>query len=210
MIVWRHGQTAHNLAGLVQGRVDIPLDGLGRAQAARAARALAAWKPDRIIASPLARAEATAARLGEAAGVAVELDGRLVERAFGEWEGMGIGEIAERWPAEHAAWRTGRDVESIGMETRAAAAERWFEAVAEAAGAVADGGTLAVVSHGGVIVCGLTRLLGLDPQAWFGLRVMANAHWAVVEASGHAPRGWRLAGYDLGAEPSEEELSGWF
>ena len=42
LVLWRHGQTDHNVAGRVQGRVDIPLNEAGRAQAASAALGLAA------------------------------------------------------------------------------------------------------------------------------------------------------------------------
>jgi broad specificity phosphatase PhoE len=58
-----------------------------------------------------------------------------------------------------------------------------------------DAATLVVASHGGTIVCGLTALLGLDPQEWLGLRVLPNAGWALVEAASHASSGWRLTYY---------------
>ena len=60
LILWRHGQTDHNLVGRVQGQVDIPLNATGLAQAAAAARILASPRPDRIVSSPLSRARTTA------------------------------------------------------------------------------------------------------------------------------------------------------
>jgi probable phosphoglycerate mutase len=210
LIAWRHGQTAHNLGGRIQGQIDIPLDATGRDQAARAAQALAAARPAVIVASDLLRAQATAQALAEVTGVPVRLDARLRERAFGEWEGLTADAVREGWPEQFAAWRRGRDVPSVGMETRAAAAARYAECAAEAAAKADDGASVVIVAHGGVSACGLTQLLGLDPVAWQGLRVMANAHWAVLEASDQGPAGWRLAGYDLGAAAGTEELSGWF
>ena len=65
LVLWRHGETDHKVAGRVQGRVDVPLNATGTAQAVQAARALAALRPSRIVSSPLARARATAQVLAE-------------------------------------------------------------------------------------------------------------------------------------------------
>jgi probable phosphoglycerate mutase len=179
------------------------------AQVERAARSLVAAEPTAIVASNLSRARATGEALGRLVGVDVRTDARLGERAFGQWEGLEFRKVAERWPVEAAAWRRGQDVPDVGMETRSAAAGRFVTAVVEAALRVDDGGTLVVASHGGVIVCGLTALLGLDPVEWLGLRVMGNARWAVIEAAGHASSGWRLTGYDLGAWDDTDDAGAW-
>ncbi|MDQ1293664.1 MAG: glucosyl-3-phosphoglycerate phosphatase [Actinomycetota bacterium] len=42
VVLWRHGRTEHNLHRIWQGQLDIPLDEIGRQQAARAAQALLA------------------------------------------------------------------------------------------------------------------------------------------------------------------------
>jgi broad specificity phosphatase PhoE len=125
------------------------------------------------------------------------------ERAFGEWEGLAFEEVRQRWPVESAAWRRGQDVPSVGMETRSAAAARFVTAVMDAALPLDDADTLVIASHGGVIVCGLTVLLGLDPVEWLGLRVLANARWAVIEAAAHASSGWRMVSYGEGADPGD-------
>ena len=36
VLLWRHGRTAYNAVGRWQGQIDIPLDDVGRAQAAAA------------------------------------------------------------------------------------------------------------------------------------------------------------------------------
>ena len=41
VILWRHGRTEWNVAGRVQGQTDVPLDEVGRQQAADAAARLA-------------------------------------------------------------------------------------------------------------------------------------------------------------------------
>jgi probable phosphoglycerate mutase len=210
LIVWRHGRTAHNNSKRIQGSTDIPLDATGLAQAEQSAAILAAHRPAAIVASDLMRARATAEALSRLTGIAVTTDPRLRERAFGQWEGLGFEEILQRWPLEATAWRHGRDVPEVGMETRSAAAGRFVTGVITAAEQVANGGTLVVASHGGVIVCGLTALLGLDPVEWLGLRVMGNARWAVVESADHASSGWRLASYDVGPPDTAADGAPWF
>jgi probable phosphoglycerate mutase len=200
LILWRHGRTAHNIAGRIQGSIDIPLDATGRDQVARAAGVLAASAPSAIVASDLSRAQATARALAEITGLTVSLDARLRERSYGEWEGLAVADVQQRWPVEAAAWRRGEDVPSVGMETRRAASTRFVAAVTDAVLSLPSDGTAVVVSHGGVIVAGLTALLGLDPAEWHGLRVMGNARWALAEASPHASPPWRLAAYDVAGD----------
>ncbi|MCY4285326.1 MAG: histidine phosphatase family protein [Thiotrichales bacterium] len=83
MVMIRHGMTAWNEAGRIQGHTDIPLCAAGR-------RALAGrWLPARFVSyrvysSPLVRAVETAALLGLGAPL---LDRRLMEMHWGEWEG---------------------------------------------------------------------------------------------------------------------------
>lgn len=100
----RHGQTAANRGGLLQGRVDLPLTDRGHAQAALLADVLVAGagRPGRVLASPLRRALDTAAPIAARAGVGVEVDDRLVELDYGEWDERPIVEVSsEEW----AAWR---------------------------------------------------------------------------------------------------------
>ena len=88
----RHGQTDYNAKSLFQGRVDEPLNAVGQAQAKRAAEAIG--KVDRIISSPLQRAQKTA----EAFGMEPEIDDMWVECNFGDWEGRPISSIdIENW-----------------------------------------------------------------------------------------------------------------
>lgn len=97
----RHGQSAWNLEGLVQGQTAHPgLTDLGRAQAQEAADVLAAdlaargLRADRVISSDLRRAFETAEVVAERLGLRVETDVRLREQGLGWLEGR----------AEHAFW----------------------------------------------------------------------------------------------------------
>jgi broad specificity phosphatase PhoE len=97
----RHGETPPNRAGLLLGRSDVALTDEGRAQAQRVAGALAGLGVERVFTSPLRRACDTAAPIAAACGQAVEVDERLVEVDYGEWEGRPLTDLApdvvERW-----------------------------------------------------------------------------------------------------------------
>ncbi len=96
LILVRHGRTAANRSGLLQGRSDLPLDDLGRAQAAALGSMFA---PDTmVITSPLARAVAT----GRAIRGDVSIDERWIEFDYGEYDGLPIDELpAGMWDDWH-------------------------------------------------------------------------------------------------------------
>src|SRR3954451_21003920 len=84
LILVRHGRTAANASGLLQGRLDLPLDGVGRAQVAAMAERVG--RPARVVSSPLLRARQTA----EAFGVPYEVDDRWEELYYGDYEGVSM------------------------------------------------------------------------------------------------------------------------
>ncbi|WP_443750488.1 histidine phosphatase family protein [Asticcacaulis solisilvae] len=91
--VLRHGQTDWNLEARLQGSTDIALNDTGRQQARHAGEVLTGHGIDRIIVSPLSRAMETAQLVGKALNLAPEIDPRLTERNFGQFEGMTIDEV---------------------------------------------------------------------------------------------------------------------
>ena len=66
LCVIRHGETAWNAEGRVQGQTDVPLSRVGEAQAAALAAALAGERFAALYASDLARVRQTAAPLARA------------------------------------------------------------------------------------------------------------------------------------------------
>lgn len=202
VVLWRHGRTAFNAAGRLQGQSDIVLDEVGREQARNAAERLAELGPTKIITSDLSRARDTADALGERAGVPVEVDARLRERSFGAWEGLHREEIEQRWPAEYLEWRRGLEPSGIGADGLREVAERMHEAIAHHAGALGDGEVLVAVGHGAAIRLGLSALLALDPEGWFGLAGLDNCHWASLAPNPGRSPGWRLTAHNVGAPPS--------
>lgn len=205
VVLWRHGRTAFNAAGRMQGCIDIPLDEVGQWQAVEGAQHLARrHTPARIVSSDLGRAVSTAEALSALSGVPVVLDAALRERSFGEWEGLTAEEIQDRWPEQFDVWRAGRDPQRTGAETRAEVAERFAEAVERHAAALDQHETLVVVAHGAAIGLGIGALLGLDP----GQRLIAglhNAHWSLVRPSGRRPGSWFLEAHNLGPAVAVDE-----
>ncbi len=106
-LLLRHGETPYTLEKRFSGRggADVGLTDAGRAQAERAATALAARGGiDAIVASPLRRTVETAEAVAAATGLSVRTEDGFAECAFGEWDGLTFDEVRERWPDELARW----------------------------------------------------------------------------------------------------------
>lgn len=106
----RHGETDWNARRLLQGRRDIPLNGVGQGQAVVSGTCLKWLLPDAsqtdFIASPLGRTRQTMEIVRQQLGLDAgnyRTDERLVEIHFGEWEGLDWQQIAERQPERFAA-----------------------------------------------------------------------------------------------------------
>lgn len=87
LLVIRHGQTGGNGKRYV-GREDVPLDPVGREQAARLPHALGDHPLDKIYCSPLGRARDTAAPLARARGLEVHVRADLQEIDYGHYQGL--------------------------------------------------------------------------------------------------------------------------
>lgn len=159
LLLVRHGRTELNAAGLLQGRVDPPLDAHGRAQAAALAALPVLRDAARVVCSPLLRARETAAALGPA----VTVDGRWVELDYGEWDGRPFAEVtAEEW----ARWRADPAWSPPGGESLASVGARVRPALAELATEAAETDVV-VVTHVSPIKAALAWALGTgDAVAW--------------------------------------------
>ena len=96
LFIVRHGRTVANARGLLQGRVDNPLDATGRQQAHEISVALGTV--DVVVSSPLRRARETA----EPLGLPLRIDERWIELDYGEWDELPITDIT---PDQWTQWR---------------------------------------------------------------------------------------------------------
>lgn len=95
----RHGQTDWNIDFRLQGTTDIPLNAHGISQAQVAGTHIIGSEWDVLLSSPLARAFETARIISGVAGLPTPItDELLMERAFGDAEGLTYAEYRERFP----------------------------------------------------------------------------------------------------------------
>lgn len=177
LIVVRHGRTAHNASGLLLGRIDPPLDELGRRQA----RALAAaiGHVDRVITSPLLRTRETAA----AFGVEPIVDDRWIELDYGSYDGVPLGSVA---PEVWHEWRTDADFTPPGGESLRQLGARVSDALDDLS---RDGSaterTTVIVTHVSPIKAAMCWALGVDDLVAWRLWVAP----ASITRIGTTPRG---------------------
>ena len=146
----RHGQTAFNAEGRIQGAKDSALTELGVRQGEQLGVLLRGVAPRdvRIIASPLGRTQHTARLIREHGGFGAEIetDERLAEISLGDWDGMlkdDIRVIAPDYDAGDRRWSW--FFEAPGADTYEVMTERlggWLE------DARAQAGPIIAVSHG--------------------------------------------------------------
>lgn len=162
IVLARHGQTASNRDGRLQGHVDPPLTDHGREQARRLAGAVGTAAIVRT--SPLLRARETAAAIAAGIGATVEIDERLIEVAYGEWEGLSLAEVsAESW----AQLKADPDFRVPGGESLTEVAARISDFMREFA---ADVNVIAV-SHLAPIKAAVTVALGISPELGYRMRL---------------------------------------
>jgi probable phosphoglycerate mutase len=154
----RHGPTAWNDEGRLQGMTDVPLSPRGRALVATWRVPFHDW---RWACSPLMRARETAALLDAPPSLAIEP--ALREMAYGEWEGRTLADLRgrERQAMRDAETR-GLDMAPPGGESPRRVMERlrpWIAAVAT------RGEDVVAVSHKGVIRVVLAMATGWDMRS---------------------------------------------
>src|SRR6478672_6648426 len=152
----RHGETAWNAEGRLQGAQDTSLNDLGRKQAAQAGAILAGLLAQEarnasslaFVASPLGRARSTMELVRDVLRLPPHdytIDDRLREIGYGEGEGSTLAQMQARDPGVFARRQAEKwTVSPPGGETYAAVQIRmrdWYDSILVDTVAVAHGGT---------------------------------------------------------------------
>ena len=150
-----------NARGLLQGRVDNPLDVEGRKQADQIAKVLG--PVDLVISSPLQRAIQTA----ELLGLGLRIDERWIELDYGDWDERPVTDIsAEEW----AAWRDDASFAPPGGESLIELDQRVAAACDELI-SQAEEKNVAVFTHVSPIKSAVRWTLGVSEQISWHLNV---------------------------------------
>ena len=141
--VTRHGQTAWNRENIVCGISDIELDETGMEQARETAWKLKNVPLDRVIMSPLIRAQQTARIICEGRDLPMTTDNRVREQNYG------IDEGASRFDEGLLANKRCFAKRYPGGESQMSTARRVYEFLEDTARRYPDE-TVLVVCHGGI------------------------------------------------------------
>lgn len=169
VMLLRHGETAWNLEGRLQGWAPITLNDRGREQAtvtgAYFDRADTAT-PDRVVSSDLTRTKETTELIRSAIDTPVQFETAWRERNLGVYQGLSLSTVADRFPefgrgttAANAADRTPEEGESfVHLEDRVITG--WEELIETST----PDECVLVVTHGGPIqiVLGYLRDIPLE------------------------------------------------
>jgi broad specificity phosphatase PhoE len=177
----RHGETAWNREGRLQGQRDVPLNPLGRDQASSAGRSLKRLLAERgvadpgsfgYVASPLGRCRETMELARSAIGLeakAYRTEDLLRELSFGAWEGLTWAEVKAVAPGlarerKRNKWAFvppgGESYEGLGKRLRP-----WLPKIRHHDVVVAHGGVARVLTH---LLAGVAREEAPDLEIWQG------------------------------------------
>jgi len=161
----RHAET--DMAGTFCGHSNPPLNMHGRTQLSKLLNTLSAESIEEVYASDLLRAQETGEAIAKDRAVECHLRSALREINFGQWEGLTWNEIeqthsayAQRWVAEYPDLPAPNGESFSNFERRVLSEVKLLSMKAM-------NGSIAVVTHGGVLRTVMCRLCGhSEEEAW--------------------------------------------
>ena len=182
----RHGETELNKEGVMQGRLDEPLNKSGRDLAVMTGRGMKGIRFDRCITSSLDRARETAGLILRESGndIQPEIDDRLLEISCGDIEGRKISEMGEAGslffidPFRFVGFPNGESINDLCKRTQAFLRELI---------ARDDGKTYLISTHGCAMRAMVNYLKDDPSDYWYG-HAPYNCSVTIVETENGVPR----------------------
>ena len=182
LYIIRHGETALNAQGVMQGRIDEPLNENGRNLAKLTGRGMRGVRFDACISSPLDRAVETARLVLRESGndVPIRLDERLLEMDFGEIDAKKISGMGEESllfflePFRFPGFPGGETIRDLCARTQPFLRELI---------ARDDGKTYLISTHGCAMRAMVNELMEDPSDFWLG-HAPYNCSFTIVEAEG--------------------------
>lgn len=200
LVLVRHGETAWNAEGRIQGHLDIPLNDIGLAQADAVGRRFRPENFDAIYSSDLIRAYRTASPVVAIPENDIIRDRRLRERHLGVLQGLTGDEAVSRQPDAWKAFKS-RDADLLlaGGESLGEFSRRVVEFIEDILDKH-DGSRILVVTHGGVLDAAYRRATGMPLSAIRDFPI----YNASVNVISHAGGRWRIESWgDVSHLPQE-------
>lgn len=184
----RHGETDWNKEGLLQGHTDISLNENGRLQVGDTVKKLSGLglRMDYIVSSPLKRALESAQIAACGLNYSKErivVEEQLIERGFGEGEGLSIEERAAKYP----------DCDYPGMESQEDLIKRAGEAFWKIVKHCQGAENILLVAHGAILFA-LLEAVAKKPIPHGG-RAAALTQGSIYRVR-YEERGISFAGYE--------------
>ncbi len=156
VILVRHGQTLHNVAGITQGWSDSELSELGRMQVQKLAERIRELEPTALFSSPLGRAMSTARAISEATGLEIITNDDFREMNYGRWEGSAFLDIRRNDEESYERWIVDGDAPCPGGESHMDVQRRMLRGLASVTTA-----RPVIVTHGTALRVAVTALLDI-------------------------------------------------
>jgi broad specificity phosphatase PhoE len=175
IILIRHGETEWNASNIFRGRADVDLNETGLRQAEQLGEYLSSEEIDFIYTSPLKRAVRTAGAIARPQNIEVNTIENLIDFDFGEWQGLTLVEVQEKYPELYQDWLdTPEQVGMPGGESLASVRDRAMSFLQDAVMRCGEG-KVALVSHRVVLKVIICALLGLENSRFWNIKMDTGA-----------------------------------
>ena len=180
IIYVRHGESLWNPIGRYQGILDPELSERGHKQAEILAKTLKKYNPTLLFTSPLKRTYLTAKYISKELNLPINIDEDIIEIDHGDWSGLLVDEVKERYPDMFRNWLYNPEVVNFpngeNLEAVFKRVKRFQEKILEKY----DGEVIIAVSH--TVPIRASLVAGLDlPLSKFWSFGCDNASYSILD-----------------------------